>query len=145
MSDRIYPCRACGVMRTKEEGGAIFTVCDACWDIWRLGNKKSDDATITELRAQVDTLAKAWRKAEDENDELRAEVERLTRIIREAGFPRVLIPLDVSMREWKDRAELVETDLAKARDIIKAFMRGASLEPPGLFERAAALLAKVKL
>jgi hypothetical protein len=29
---RIYPCRECGVMRTKSEGGTIFTVCDACWD-----------------------------------------------------------------------------------------------------------------
>ncbi len=37
------------------------------------------DATIAELRAEVDTLAKSWRAAEDENDELRAEVERLRR------------------------------------------------------------------
>lgn len=30
--DRIYPCRECGVMRSKAEGGTTFTVCDECWD-----------------------------------------------------------------------------------------------------------------
>lgn len=30
--DRIYPCDDCGAMRTKAEGGTVFTVCDKCWD-----------------------------------------------------------------------------------------------------------------
>jgi hypothetical protein len=30
---RIYPCADCGIMRSKAEGGAIFTVCDSCWKI----------------------------------------------------------------------------------------------------------------
>jgi len=29
---RIYPCAACGTMRSKPEGGTTFTVCDECWD-----------------------------------------------------------------------------------------------------------------
>ena len=29
---RIYPCRTCGKMRSKNEGGTTFTVCDTCWD-----------------------------------------------------------------------------------------------------------------
>lgn len=29
---KIYPCDRCGVMRSKDEGGTIFTVCDDCWD-----------------------------------------------------------------------------------------------------------------
>lgn len=29
---RIYPCIECGVMRSKNEGGTTFTVCDECWD-----------------------------------------------------------------------------------------------------------------
>lgn len=29
---RIYPCDNCGTMRTKDEGGTTFTVCDDCWD-----------------------------------------------------------------------------------------------------------------
>lgn len=30
--DRIYPCDDCGKMRSKNEGGTTFTVCDECWD-----------------------------------------------------------------------------------------------------------------
>lgn len=30
--DRIYPCNLCGCLRTKAEGGTVFTVCDDCWD-----------------------------------------------------------------------------------------------------------------
>lgn len=29
---RIYPCADCGKMRSKNEGGTTFTVCDDCWD-----------------------------------------------------------------------------------------------------------------
>lgn len=29
---RIYPCKECGIMRTRAEGGTTFTVCDKCWD-----------------------------------------------------------------------------------------------------------------
>lgn len=31
--DKKYPCEKCGKLRTKDEGGAVFTVCDDCWDI----------------------------------------------------------------------------------------------------------------
>jgi hypothetical protein len=30
-AERIYPCDNCGTMRTKAEGGTVFTVCDECW------------------------------------------------------------------------------------------------------------------
>lgn len=30
--DRICPCDMCGKMRSKDEGGTTFTVCDECWD-----------------------------------------------------------------------------------------------------------------
>lgn len=29
----IYPCARCGVMRSENQGGRIFTVCDECWDV----------------------------------------------------------------------------------------------------------------
>lgn len=29
---RIYPCAECGKLRSKAEGGAIFTACVECWD-----------------------------------------------------------------------------------------------------------------
>lgn len=28
----LYPCCECGVLRTKDQGGDTFTVCDSCWD-----------------------------------------------------------------------------------------------------------------
>jgi len=29
---RIYKCANCSKMRTKDEGGQVFVVCDECWD-----------------------------------------------------------------------------------------------------------------
>lgn len=31
-SGATYPCKQCGVLRTKAEGGTTFTVCDECWN-----------------------------------------------------------------------------------------------------------------
>lgn len=28
--EKIYPCADCGVLRSKDEGGTVFTVCDKC-------------------------------------------------------------------------------------------------------------------
>ena len=28
----IYPCVDCGKMRSQNQGGTTFTVCDECWD-----------------------------------------------------------------------------------------------------------------
>lgn len=30
--DQIYPCAECKTLRSRNEGGTTFTVCDACWD-----------------------------------------------------------------------------------------------------------------
>lgn len=30
--ERKYPCDRCGKLRSKAEGGTVFTVCDECWD-----------------------------------------------------------------------------------------------------------------
>jgi hypothetical protein len=30
--ESVYPCAECGKLRTKDQGGTTFTVCDACWD-----------------------------------------------------------------------------------------------------------------
>ena len=34
--ETLYPCLDCDVMRTKAEGGTVFTVCEVCWDRRRL-------------------------------------------------------------------------------------------------------------
>lgn len=28
--DKIYPCESCGILRSKDEGGNTFTVCNEC-------------------------------------------------------------------------------------------------------------------
>jgi hypothetical protein len=39
--ERIYPCDDCGKLRTKAEGGTVFTVCDECWEKhWNKGRRK---------------------------------------------------------------------------------------------------------
>lgn len=30
--NQLYPCDDCGALRTKPEGGTVFTVCDDCWN-----------------------------------------------------------------------------------------------------------------
>jgi len=30
--EEMYPCKECGKLRTKDEGGTTFTVCDECWE-----------------------------------------------------------------------------------------------------------------
>ena len=42
--EEVYPCAECGVLRTKAEGGTLFTVCDACWN----KGHKADDKAVTE-------------------------------------------------------------------------------------------------
>ena len=34
----IYPCAECGKMRSQNQGGTTFTICDECWDK-RLGGE----------------------------------------------------------------------------------------------------------
>ena len=47
--DRIYPCANCGKMRSKNEGGELFTVCDACWD-------DEDQQLLREANAEPQSL-----------------------------------------------------------------------------------------
>ncbi len=106
------------------------------------------DATITELRAEVERLRAEVERLRAEVERLRAEVERLrAELLAYGRSERSGCAFDAATNmyiEQRTRAERAETNLAEAVDIIKAFMRGVSLEPPGLFERADALLAKVK-
>lgn len=56
-TSRIYPCDDCGLMRSQNEGGTTFAVCDACWDRHRFAEKSpkkeeappvaADDAPVT--------------------------------------------------------------------------------------------------
>jgi hypothetical protein len=71
-------------MRTKAEGGTIFTVCDVCWKkaYPNAAETSEDDAvTIARLRTEVETL-----RAERDAERARAEqatlrVEAMTRLV----------------------------------------------------------------
>ena len=30
--EQLYPCIKCGKLRTKDEGGTTFTLCEKCWE-----------------------------------------------------------------------------------------------------------------
>ena len=30
--DEVYPCAACGRLRSENQGARVFTICDDCWD-----------------------------------------------------------------------------------------------------------------
>jgi hypothetical protein len=104
---RIYPCARCGVMRTKSEGGTVFTVCDWCWEAYpptpleALFASRDDLATARawarrwkalagELRLREDYLRDAVSSAVAEYNTTRidlaasrAEVERLREKVQE--------------------------------------------------------------
>ncbi len=48
---RNSPCEDCGKLRSKDEGGTIFTVCDECWE----KRKKAE-------REQIGKLFDSYRK-----------------------------------------------------------------------------------
>jgi hypothetical protein len=65
-SERVYPCDDCGILRTKAEGGTVFTVCDACWDKLHPDSSPDYIPPLTEAMREVARLTA-------ENAELRKE------------------------------------------------------------------------
>jgi hypothetical protein len=39
--DEVYPCDDCGKLRSKNQGGTTFTLCDECWEK-HFGYKKGE-------------------------------------------------------------------------------------------------------
>jgi hypothetical protein len=56
--DRIYPCEDCGKMRTKDEGGTTFTICDECWEKHYPPKVKLSAPVSGELRSKIVVLLK---------------------------------------------------------------------------------------
>jgi hypothetical protein len=65
--EQLYACNDCGVLRTKAEGGTVFTVCDGCWDKHYPPAAKLLSATREQLIEEVlrlrGELARYQRKA----------------------------------------------------------------------------------
>ena len=56
--EETYPCADCGLLRTKEEGGTVFTVCDECWD----KHYKKDPNELELTENQVNLISELWTK-----------------------------------------------------------------------------------
>jgi len=46
--ETLYPCVDCATLRTKAEGGTVFTVCDDCWDKHHPRRAASIDTPVME-------------------------------------------------------------------------------------------------
>ncbi len=56
--EKTYPCSMCGKLRTKDEGGTTFTVCDECWE--KTHQKKGIEElviTYSDIPSKVQALA----------------------------------------------------------------------------------------
>lgn len=51
--EQLYPCDDCGVLRTKAEGGTVFTVCDGCWDKHYPPRETTDAKLLSVTREQL--------------------------------------------------------------------------------------------
>lgn len=105
--DRIYPCNRCGVMRSKDEGGTVFTVCDDCWEKTMPLPAVVDETA--RLRAEVERLARErdeWKECaartgtERRSDEMAA--------IHEADSLRAkLAAAEKERDEWRDTCQAI--------------------------------------
>jgi len=46
VEEKKYPCDRCGKLRTKDEGGTTFTVCDDCWDKWQKEEEVEEENSL---------------------------------------------------------------------------------------------------
>ncbi len=44
-NDKVYPCEDCGILRSKNEGGTVFTLCDDCWEIHYGDKRKLEESS----------------------------------------------------------------------------------------------------
>lgn len=62
--DKQYPCTKCGKLRTKEEGGTTFSVCESCWDKMHPDcpmDEKSNEELVKEINKEsVFELQGSW-------------------------------------------------------------------------------------
>jgi hypothetical protein len=54
--DKKYPCKDCGVLRTKAEGGTVFSMCDKCWDKYYKTDKEIDKDILERATRLVNDL-----------------------------------------------------------------------------------------
>lgn len=57
--ERVYPCARCGKLRSKNEGGTTFTLCDKCWEaiMGRKEPQREIHPVTLEIEAQCEAEA----------------------------------------------------------------------------------------
>jgi len=82
--EKTYPCRECGVPRTKAEGGTVFTVCDDCWDKLhntpekpKIDPDKPKEVFTEEQRDYINKQIHVWRERFELKTEKPKKIEML--------------------------------------------------------------------
>jgi hypothetical protein len=52
VEEPLYPCDKCGTLRTKSQGGTVFTVCDTCWEECWEDKKRTKQASVPKIAPQ---------------------------------------------------------------------------------------------
>ena len=65
-----YPCATCGKLRTADEGGTTFTICDECWE-----KKYPDKGIIREMEELKDERIKSEKEWADKCIKLQSQLE----------------------------------------------------------------------
>lgn len=74
---RIYPCADCGAMRSKNEGGTTFTVCDECWEKHTKKEEEEEKERIKWMRGahRRNFISKIWNDLKNKIEEKKIEGE----------------------------------------------------------------------
>ena len=105
--EEMYPCDKCGKLRTKAEGGTIFTVCDECWD-------KKDEPKEETLEEKFYNHLKSGflRFYNSEDKEVQKETARRSAKIAKEHFQKK--PEEIGVTEyWKEKCAILEEEREK--------------------------------
>lgn len=109
---RVYPCAMCGVMRSKREGGTIFTVCDDCWDACQSPAAREErcaDAVPTSPDGEIQILTHRLQEAQQAVARLRADRDCEKRLRKDADDRATT--LDESLQEAQE-------EIARLKDLL---------------------------
>lgn len=139
-TDRIYPCDMCGVLRSKNEGGTVFTVCDDCWKI-AYPSKPGVSGGGVSSPGEPDAIAELRESLHkerdlDHSDEFGADERRtdalLESVSRELEEMRLTLAASENLRretnERMTRANLTANGLRGELDALRQTKDGAYTE-----------------
>jgi hypothetical protein len=109
-AEKLYPCKDCGTLRTKAEGGTTFTVCDDCWEKHYKKEKPADQQPqgFEEWLEYIITLDKAtWTYKEIVTKDNQKKLDYLlTRIVEDTWKASAAQNLGTKLFKERFAAEL---------------------------------------